>query len=86
MRQLDPASAQTLSHYVLQLARKGPDHRPLTVRLTAAVYDAEKHTVTLRLGKIKVAKPRGTLLVQGITDLAGDVLAGTARFAVDLRS
>jgi hypothetical protein len=56
----------------------------LSVRLTAAVYDAVKHTVTLRLGKISVPKPRGTLLVQGITDPDGDVLAGTARFAVDL--
>jgi hypothetical protein len=81
---LDPGSAQTRSHYVLQLAGKGRKHHPLTVNLTGAVYDPAAHTVTLRLGKITVSKPSGTLLVQGITDPQGDVLQGIARFAVDL--
>jgi hypothetical protein len=82
---LDPGSAQTLSHYVLQLAGQGRKHRPLTVTLTGAVYDGATNTVTLRLGKINGSKPSGTLLVEGITDPLGDVLAGTASFSVDLR-
>jgi hypothetical protein len=51
----------------------------------AAAHNGATHAVTLTLGKLKSTDKKGTLEVMGVADPAGDVLVGTAVFAVNLR-
>jgi hypothetical protein len=80
---LDPASAQNLGHYLLRVPGKGKKHKTRTVAITKAVYNTTANTVLLTLGKLKSTDRQGTLLVQGLTDPSGNLLAAAA-FAVNL--
>jgi uncharacterized delta-60 repeat protein len=86
---LDPASAQDPTHYALLIPVKGKGkvkkHKPLSVAIVKAVYDAAANTVTLFPGKFKSTARTGLLEVIGVADPSGDVLQGTAVFTVDLR-
>jgi hypothetical protein len=82
---LDAASATSLTHYQLVISGKGRKGKPRVVPLLGAAYDPGAHTVTLTLGRLKSSFKKGMLEVSGITDPAGDVLSGTAVFAVNLQ-
>jgi uncharacterized delta-60 repeat protein len=83
---LDPASAQNFGHYTLLVPGKGKGKKkkPRHVPILSAVYNPATHAVTLTLGKLKSTDTQGMLQVTGVTDPAGDVLGGTAVFAVNL--
>jgi uncharacterized delta-60 repeat protein len=81
---LDPTLAGNVSHYLFRIPVRGRKHRMRTVAVVSAAYNAATHAVTLTLGKLKSTDRHGTLLVQGLTDLAGDPLAAVA-FAVNLK-
>ena len=69
---LDPAAASDLTHYALRPAGK----KARATRLAGATYDAQSNTVTIRpAGKIDLRKPQA-LTIQGLTDLAGNLLDG----------
>jgi uncharacterized repeat protein (TIGR01451 family) len=82
---LDPDSAAGLGHYTIGLGSTGKEKRrkPVAVPLLGASYDPTRRAVTLRLGKLKGRRLRGTLTVQDVLGLNG-VLANAAA-AVDLR-
>jgi hypothetical protein len=82
---LDAASATSLTHYQLVVPGKGRKSKPRVVPLLGAAYDPGTHTVTLTVGRLKSSLRKGMLEVSGVTDAAGDVLAGTAVFAVNLQ-
>jgi virginiamycin B lyase len=83
---LDPGSATDLRHYALRVGfrGKGKRRRPIPVPLLAAAYDPVRRAVTLRLGKFKGPKLRGTLTVEGVLGLDG-VPSDVVTVSVDLR-
>jgi hypothetical protein len=82
---LDPGSATSLGHYAVRLGFRGKGRRrkPIEVPLLSAAYDPVGRAVTLRLGKVKGAKQRGTLTVEGLLALGGE-LVDVAPVFVDL--
>jgi virginiamycin B lyase len=83
---LDPTSAGSLRHYTIVLGStgKGKKRKAITAPLLGAVYDPVRETVTLRLGKVKGPKLRGTLTIEGLMGLGG-VPGDVATVPVDLR-
>jgi uncharacterized repeat protein (TIGR01451 family) len=84
---LDPGSATDLRHYALRVGfrGKGKRRKPIAVSLLAAAYDPVRRAVTLRLGKVKGPKLRGTLTVEGVLGLDG-VPSDVVTVSVDLRA
>jgi hypothetical protein len=68
---VDPASAQDLSHYALFSSVKGHPRRRHQVPLMAADYNAATCTVVLTVGKRRAADRRATLVVLGLPGQAG---------------
>jgi hypothetical protein len=68
---VDPASAQDLSHYGLFSSVKGHPRRRHQVPLAAALYDPASRTVILTVGKRKATDRRATLVVLGLPGQAG---------------
>jgi uncharacterized repeat protein (TIGR01451 family) len=83
---LDPASAGSPRHYTIELGftGKGKKRKAITAPVLGATYDPARETVTLRLGKVKGTKLRGTLTIEGLMGLGG-VLGDVATVPVDLR-
>jgi hypothetical protein len=63
---VDPTSAQDLSHYALFSSAKGHPRRQHVVPLVAALYDPGPWTVILVVGKRKATDRRATLVVLGL--------------------
>jgi hypothetical protein len=78
-RPMDPASTQDLRQYALATAVR-VRHRGLVysraVHLSSAMYDANAHTVTLRLGRPLPASQRPQLTVTSVRDIYGHPLNG----------
>jgi uncharacterized repeat protein (TIGR01451 family) len=83
---LDPGSATGLAHYAVRLGftGTGKHRKAILVRVAAATYDPVRHTVTLRLGRVKNPKARSTLTVEGLLGFNG-VLGNAAVVSIDLR-
>jgi hypothetical protein len=68
---VDPTSAEDLSHYALFSPVRGRPRRQHVVPLVASLYDLASRTVILVVGKRRATDRRATLVVLGLPGQAG---------------